>query len=65
MIEVISRPKRILGSSPQIQSIQKLVEQAALTDSPILIYGERGSGREFIAEIVHETSPRRKVPLKN
>lgn len=58
MIEVIPRPNRILGSSPQIQSLQKLVQQAALTDSPILIYGERGSGREFVAEILHQSSPR-------
>lgn len=59
MIEVIPRPQRILGSSPQIQSLQKLVQQAALTDSPILIYGERGSGREFVAEILHQSSPHR------
>lgn len=52
------RPNRILGSSPQIQSLQKLVQQAALTDSPILIYGERGSGREFIAEILHQSGAR-------
>lgn len=64
MIEVVSRPKRILGSSPQIQSIQKLVEQAALTDSPILIYGERGSGREHVAEILHSSSPRRSGPFE-
>jgi DNA-binding NtrC family response regulator len=64
VIEVVSRPKRILGSSPQIQSLQKLVQQAALTDSPILIYGERGSGREFVAEILHETSHRRTEPFE-
>lgn len=64
MIEVLSRPKRILGSSPQVQSLQKLVHQAALTDSPILIYGERGSGREFVAEILHETSHRRTQPFE-
>jgi DNA-binding NtrC family response regulator len=59
VIEVVPRPKRILGSSPQIQSIQKLVEQAALTEAAILIYGERGTGREFIAETLHQISHRR------
>ncbi len=59
MLEVLSQPKRILGSSPQIQSLQKLVRQAALTESPILIYGERGSGREFVAEILHQGSSRK------
>jgi DNA-binding NtrC family response regulator len=64
LIEVVLRPKRILGSSPQIQSLQKLVQQAALTDSPIMIYGERGSGREFVAEILHETGPRCSEPFE-
>ena len=64
MIEVVLRPKRILGSSPEIQSLQKLVQQAALTDSPVLISGERGSGREFVAEILHETSHRRNQPFE-
>src|SRR6266850_2628886 len=64
VIEVLSRPKRILGSSPQIQSLQKIVQQAADIDSPILIYGERGSGREFVAEILHETSHRRAEPFE-
>jgi DNA-binding NtrC family response regulator len=53
-----------LGSSPQVQSLQKLVHQAALTDSPILIYGERGCGREFVAEILHETSARSGEPFE-
>ena len=64
MIEIVLRPKRILGSSPQIQSLQKLVQQAALTNTPILIYGERGSGREFVAEILHETSSRSSEPFE-
>jgi DNA-binding NtrC family response regulator len=64
VIEVLLRPKRILGSSPETQSLQKLVQQAALTDSPVLISGERGSGREFVAEILHETSPRRNLPFE-
>jgi DNA-binding NtrC family response regulator len=64
VIEVVLRPRRILGSSPQIQSLQKLVHEAALTDSPVLIYGERGSGREFVAEILHETGARHAEPFE-
>jgi DNA-binding NtrC family response regulator len=64
VIELASRPQRILGSSPQIQSLQKLVQQAALTESPILIYGERGTGREFVAEVLHQTSYRRSEPFE-
>ena len=64
VIEVLSRPKRILGSSPQVQSLQKIVQQAASIESPILIYGERGSGREFVAEILHQSGSRRDEPFE-
>jgi two-component system, NtrC family, response regulator AtoC len=63
LIDVISNSNRILGSSPQIQSLQKFVQQAALTDSPILLCGERGSGREFLAQVLHQSSSRKGEPL--
>jgi DNA-binding NtrC family response regulator len=49
---------KILGSSPQAQSLQKLVQQAAATEAPVVIFGERGTGREFVAALLHESSGR-------
>jgi DNA-binding NtrC family response regulator len=48
----------ILGSSPQAQFLQKLVQQAAVTEAPVVICGERGTGREFIASLLHDRSTR-------
>jgi DNA-binding NtrC family response regulator len=49
---------KILGSSPQAQFLQKMVQQAAVTEAPVLISGERGTGREFVAAVLHERSGR-------
>jgi DNA-binding NtrC family response regulator len=49
---------KILGSSPQAQFLQKLVQQAAVTEAPVVIFGERGTGREFVAALLHESSGR-------
>jgi DNA-binding NtrC family response regulator len=51
--------EKILGSSPQAQSLQKLLEQASLTDVPVLILGERGSGRQFAARALHTGGSRK------
>jgi DNA-binding NtrC family response regulator len=48
----------MLGSSPQAQFLQKVVEQAAPTSLPVLISGERGVGREFLARTLHEQGGR-------
>ena len=50
--------RRILGSSPHAQALQKLVQQAASTAVPVLVCGEEGVGREFLAELLHEQSGR-------
>jgi DNA-binding NtrC family response regulator len=47
---------RLVGASPQIQSIQKLLQLAAATDVPVIIYGERGTGRETVARILYESA---------
>ena len=50
--------RRILGSSPQTQLLQKLVQQAAATTIPVLVCGEPGVGREFLGELLHHQSGR-------
>jgi formate hydrogenlyase transcriptional activator len=51
--------EEIVGTSPGLQRILKLVETVALTDSTVLIYGETGTGKELVAQAIHNLSPRR------
>jgi DNA-binding NtrC family response regulator len=48
----------IVGSSPAIERVRKLVERLADADCPVLIRGETGSGKERVARALHETSSR-------
>jgi len=45
--------------SPAMVEIMKLVERVADIDSPILITGETGTGKDYIARYIHFTSPRK------
>jgi two-component system response regulator HydG len=49
---------QIVGSSPQMERVRRLVERVADADSPVLIRGETGSGKEMVARAIHETSRR-------
>lgn len=51
------------GSSVQMQEIHMLVAKTAATPSTVLIQGESGTGREFVASEVHELSDRKEKPF--
>jgi transcriptional regulator with GAF, ATPase, and Fis domain len=50
--------EEIVGKSPALHRVLKLVETVAPTDSTVLIYGETGTGKELIARAIHNLSPR-------
>src|SRR6266581_662076 len=55
--------KGIIGRSPALRALLKQVAVVAPTDSTVLITGETGSGKELIAQAIHDASPRRNGPL--
>ena len=48
----------IIGSSPAMQKLYKLVGQVSATDSTVLIRGESGTGKEAVARAIHRHSRR-------
>jgi len=54
---------KIVGNSPQMQHIYKLIRQVAQTKTNILITGESGTGKELIARAIHEQSDRKGFPF--
>ena len=53
----------IVGRSPEIVEIAKLIGQVAKSDAAVLIYGESGTGKELIARAIHRNSRRRNKPF--
>ena len=49
----------LVGDSVSMQQVLALAEDAAQTDTPLLIEGEAGSGRELLARAIHYASARR------
>jgi transcriptional regulator with GAF, ATPase, and Fis domain len=50
--------ERIIGDSAALESVLDQVEQVAPTDSTVLIEGETGTGKELIAQAIHNASRR-------
>ncbi len=53
----------IIGTSPALQAVFRLVEKVAATNTNILIEGESGTGKELIARAIHHNSPRAARPF--
>ena len=49
---------RIIGNSAALESVLEQVERVAPTDSTVLIQGETGTGKELIAQAIHNVSAR-------
>ncbi len=54
---------QIVGTSPKMHEVFKLIERVANTDSTILILGESGTGKELVARALHFNSRRAHAPF--
>ena len=57
------RFENIVGTSPAMIEVFRLVEQVASSPASILITGESGTGKELIAQAIHQRSQRRDAPF--
>lgn len=54
---------RLLGASPAMRRLYPLCERLAASDITVVIEGETGTGKELLAEELHEAGPRRTAPF--
>ncbi len=53
----------MLGESPAMQQVQRLIAKAATTEANILLSGESGTGKALAAQAIHSASARNRGPL--
>ncbi len=53
----------IIGESPALQRVLKMIEKVSYNRSTVLILGESGTGKELVARAIHQNSPRRNKPF--
>ncbi|KZE31803.1 two-component system C4-dicarboxylate transport response regulator DctD [Crenobacter luteus] len=51
---------RLIGVSPAIERLRRLIADVADTSANVLIHGETGTGKELVARCLHEASARRR-----
>jgi len=53
----------LVGDSPPMQQVYKLIGQFALSDATVLVRGESGTGKELVVNAIHQHSARSTGPL--
>lgn len=53
----------VVGADFGLKNIMAMVRQVAPLDSPVLLLGETGTGKEVVANAIHKTSLRRQAPF--
>ena len=61
----VPAPSTVLffGSSPSLRVLQNIVTMVAKSETPVLIQGETGTGKEVLARYLHSQSPRSQQPF--
>jgi two-component system response regulator AtoC len=62
-LAALRAPNGIVGHSAALQQAIALARKVAKHPSTVLVTGESGSGKELIASLIHEASPRKSAPF--
>jgi two-component system NtrC family response regulator len=61
--ELLHNYEEIVGESPPILEVLKIIEKVADTNSTVLVQGESGTGKELVARALHQNSSRREKEM--
>jgi DNA-binding NtrC family response regulator len=53
----------IVGDTPPMKNVIKMIQEVANTDATVMVRGESGTGKELVARAIHKNSGRRYFPL--
>ncbi|PCJ66680.1 MAG: regulator [Bacteroidetes bacterium] len=58
-----SKYRHIIGESSALLRVLKLIQRVEKSDTLVMITGSSGTGKELVAQAIHDNSPRRKKPF--
>ncbi len=53
----------MIGSSPEMERVYRILSKVALSSHPVLILGESGTGKELVARTIHANGPNAQKPF--
>ena len=53
----------LIGRSPAMQDVYRIIARVVANDLTVLISGESGTGKELVARAIHDLGPRRRAPF--
>jgi PAS domain S-box-containing protein len=53
----------LIGVSPSMRRVYDLIENAARSDAPVIIYGDSGTGKELVSKAIHDIGERKENPF--
>jgi len=56
-------PHGLVTHSPRFQAVIEEIGQVSQTNTTVLLFGETGSGKEVLAQAIHDASPRKSRPM--
>ncbi|MEG3175193.1 nitrogen regulation protein NR(I) [Sphingomonas sp. RB3P16] len=62
-IEAEDRALPLIGRSPAMQDVYRIIARVVSNDLTVLVSGESGTGKELVARAIHDLGPRRRSPF--
>lgn len=61
--EHLGSSRDLIGSSPATEKLRTKITKVARSQAPIHVHGESGAGKEVVARLIHQSSPRQAGPF--
>jgi len=62
--QAVGSARAFLGSSSRAMDLTRAISRLAVSVDPVLLRGERGVGKSFVARLIHESGSRREEPFR-
>jgi two-component system response regulator HydG len=53
----------LIGNSPEMEKVYRILSKVAFSTHPVLILGESGTGKELVARSIHSNGPHAAKPF--